>query len=173
MVDVFKTSSISGWLSEHGADSGKLRIFLAGASQPASDGSLVTVSFRAASEDSIRKLDITELKLNDGLLNTYIENLPKVFAGLQNYPNPFNPDTWIPYELSEVADVAISIYNVNGQVVRLLELGSKMPGYYIDKSRAAYWDGRNETGEQVASGVYFFTIQAGDSVVTKKMILKK
>jgi len=111
--------------------------------------------------------------LNDGLLNTYIENLPKVFAGLQNYPNPFNPDTWIPYQLSEVADVAITIYNVNGQVVRRLELGSKMPGYYIDKSKAAYWDGRNETGEQVASGVYFFTIQAGDSVVTKKMILKK
>jgi hypothetical protein len=188
VADVSRTSATSSWLSDQGIESGKLKISLAGASQPAAFqgyggfspyGSLVTVSFdvdRRADlslRDAIRKLDIVELKLNDGMLRTAIEKLPEDFALLQNYPNPFNPETWIPYQLSEASDVAITIYNVNGQVVRRLELGSKLPGYYADKSRAAYWDGTNSEGERVSSGIYFYQLQAGRDVSVRKMIVVK
>jgi hypothetical protein len=173
VADVSKTSSISEWLFAEGAESGQLRIALAGASQPAADGSLVTVSFDAVSADAIKQLDITEFKLNGGRLRAAIENLPKAFALLQNYPNPFNPETWIPYRLSEPADVSITIYNVNGQMVRRLDLGSKMPGHYADKPKAAYWDGRNEWGERVSSGIYFYQLKAGRDASVGKMILVK
>ncbi|MGQ9609157.1 MAG: virginiamycin B lyase family protein [bacterium] len=90
---------------------------------------------------------------------------------LQNYPNPFNPETWIPYQLKEDANVEIRIYTVNGQAVRTLNLGHKPAGFYITKERSAYWDGRNEAGEPVASGAYFYTIRAGDFVTTRKMVI--
>ena len=178
VADVSETPSISGWLSEQGTKPGKLRISLAGASQPVADGSLVTISFDVGRHegplwDAIKQLNIAELKLNDGMLTAIVENLPKDFALLQNYPNPFNPETWIPYQLSEPADVTISIYNVNGQMVRQLVLGSRMPGHYTDKSRAAYWDGTNELGERVSSGVYFYQLQASGDASVRKMIIVK
>jgi RNA polymerase sigma factor (sigma-70 family) len=92
---------------------------------------------------------------------------------LQNYPNPFNPETWIPYQLTEDVDVTVSIRNLSGQVVRKLNLGHKPAGSYIDKTEAAYWDGTNEVGEEVASDVYFYTIQAGDYTATRKMIARR
>ena len=98
---------------------------------------------------------------------------PEHNALLQNYPNPFNPETWIPYQLAEPADVTIAIYGTTGQLVRRLDIGSMMPGHYADKSSAAYWDGRNEAGEQVSSGVYFYTIQVGDFTATRKMVVAK
>jgi hypothetical protein len=98
---------------------------------------------------------------------------PTQFVLLQNYPNPFNPETWIPYQLVKQADVSIVIYSAGGQVVRRLDLGSKMPGYYVDRSRAAYWDGRNEQGEQVSSGVYFYQIKAAAAADMKKMIITR
>ncbi len=91
----------------------------------------------------------------------------------QNYPNPFNPDTWIPYQLSEGIDVNIRIYEATGKCIRVLNLGHKPAGFYTDKSKAAYWNGKNEAGEQVSSGVYFYTIQAGDFTATKKMVVAK
>lgn len=136
------------------------------------DGSLVTMSFDVdGSREAIEKLNIADFRLNGGQLKATIENLPKLFALLQNYPNPFNPETWIPYRLSETGDVSITIFNVNGQMVRQLHLGSKMPGYYVDKSRAAYWDGANESGEAVSSGIYFYQMQAGQNTSVKKMII--
>ena len=86
----------------------------------------------------------------------------------QNYPNPFNPETWIPYQLSESADVTVSIYSMNGVLVRTLALGHQAAGIYQSKSRAAYWDGRNELGESVASGVYFYTLAADEFYCYKK-----
>ncbi len=94
-------------------------------------------------------------------------------ALLQNFPNPFNPDTWIPYQLTEGVDVVIRIYDVSGKVVRILDLGHKPAGFYTAKSKAAYWDGKNEAGEPVASGVYFYTIQAREFMAAKKMIVAK
>jgi len=172
VTGVSGTTATAEWLSEHRTESGRLRISMAGASQPMVDGSLITVSFDTdGSRDAIERVQLVDFRLNGGLLRATIENLPKLFALLQNYPNPFNPETWIPYRLSEPADVSIAIYNVNGQVVRRLELGSKLPGYYVDKSKAAYWDGTNESGEAISSGIYFYQMQADRNVSVKKMII--
>ena len=98
---------------------------------------------------------------------------PKQTALLPNYPNPFNPETWIPYQLAEPTDVSISIYAADGRLVRTLTLGHQPIGIYESRSRAAYWDGRNAVGEPVASGVYFYTLTAGDFTATRKMLITK
>jgi len=92
---------------------------------------------------------------------------------LQNYPNPFNPETWVPYQLAEDADVTICIYDQTGHLIRRMGLGKKQPGIYITKGESAYWDGRNENGEIVAAGVYFYTIKTGNFSATRKMIMLK
>ena len=94
-------------------------------------------------------------------------------ALLANFPNPFNPETWMPYQLAEPTEVTITIYAVNGQVVRTLALGHQPAGLYRNRSRAAYWDGKNEFGEPIASGVYFYTLTAGNFTATRKMLIKK
>ena len=114
---------------------------------------------------------------------TVIEQLLAVFAQpdalpgktmlLANYPNPFNPETWIPYQLAKPAEVTVSIHAAHGKLVRSLALGRLPAGVYQDKSRAAYWNGKNEQGERVASGVYFYTLKAGDFSATKKMLIRK
>ena len=92
---------------------------------------------------------------------------------LPNYPSPFNPETWIPFELAEDEIVVINIYSQQGTLVRQLPLGYTDAGIYRQRDKAAYWDGRSENGEKVASGVYFFGIQAGDySQVRKTLLLK-
>ena len=99
--------------------------------------------------------------------------LPKETALLSNYPNPFNPETWIPYQLAEPADVTLCIYSVNGVLVRTLALGHQPAGIYHNRNRAAYWDGRNKHGERVASDVYFYTLMAGNFTATRKMLIQK
>ena len=99
--------------------------------------------------------------------------IPERTALLANYPNPFNPETWIPYQLAEPAEVTLSIYSVDGKLVRTLVLGHQAAGVYRSRSRAAHWDGRNELGERVASGVYFYTLTAGDFSATGKMLIRK
>ncbi len=89
---------------------------------------------------------------------------------LPNYPNPFNPETWIPYQLAEAARVQIRIYDVVGHLVRELDLGTKLAGSYLSKPQAAYWDGGNDMGEAVSSGVYFYTLEAGDYRRTREII---
>ena len=98
---------------------------------------------------------------------------PKETSLLPNYPNPFNPETWIPYQLAEPAEVTLHIYVVNGTLIRTLTLGHQPAGIYQSKNRAAYWDGKNEVGEPVASGVYFYTLTAGDFIATRKMLIRK
>ena len=90
-----------------------------------------------------------------------------------NYPNPLNPETWIPYQLSRPAEVTVSIYAANGQLVLTLQLGHQPVGTYLSRSRAAYWDGRNAQGGSVASGVYFYTLTAGVFTATRKMLIMK
>ncbi|MDE0401645.1 MAG: dockerin type I domain-containing protein [Candidatus Poribacteria bacterium] len=99
--------------------------------------------------------------------------LPETTVLLPNYPNPFNPETWIPYQLANASDVQITIYGMKGIVVRTLALGHQAAGYYTDKNRAAYWDGRNSLGENVASGVYFYQLQAGEISPMRKMVILK
>ena len=94
-------------------------------------------------------------------------------ALLPNYPNPFNPETWIPYQLEKSAEVTISIYSGDGILTRTLSLGYQPAGIYRSRDRAAYWDGRNEVGESLASGVYFYTLSAGEFKATRKMLVVK
>jgi Leucine-rich repeat (LRR) protein/mono/diheme cytochrome c family protein len=98
---------------------------------------------------------------------------PDETALLHNYPNPFNPETWIPYQLAEPAEVTIRIYAASGVLVRTLAVGYQPVGIYQYRSRAAYWDGKNEVGESVASGIYFYTLTAGDFTATRKMLIMK
>ena len=99
--------------------------------------------------------------------------VPKETSLLPNYPNPFNPETWIPYQLSETAAVTLHIYAVDGTLIRTLALGYQPAGMYQSKNRAVYWDGKNEIGEAVASGLYFYTLSAGDFTLTRKMLIRK
>ena len=92
---------------------------------------------------------------------------------LANYPNPFNPETWMPYHLAKPSDVTITIYDTRGSVIRRLELGHQTPGYYTSRNRAAYWDGRNAVAERVASGIYFYQLQADNMSLLRKMVILK
>ena len=121
-------------------------------------------------------LDLTDATSQRGIL--FLEHLlaaltPQETSLLPNYPNPFNPETWIPYQLAKSADVTLRIYAVDGTMVRTLVLGHQPVGIYQDKNRAAYWDGRNELGERVASGVYFYTLSVVDFTATRKMLIRK
>ena len=123
-----------------------------------------------------RQLSLTDPAYLRGI--TVLEQLlmaltPKETALLANFPNPFNPETWIPYHLAKDAEVTLHIYAVNGTLVRALALGHQAAGMYQRKSRAAYWDGKNELGEPVASGVYFYTLTAGDFSATRKLLIRK
>ena len=99
--------------------------------------------------------------------------LPSKTALLPNYPNPFNPETWIPYQLAAPTDVTLHIYSAGGTLVRTLALGHRSAGMYHSRNRAAYWDGRNQHGEVVANGLYFYTLSTGDFTATRKMLIRK
>ena len=123
-----------------------------------------------------QRLDLTEVRLQRGLF--FLEQLlaalvPKETALLPNYPNPFNPETWIPYRLAEDTSVSLTIYDGSGQVVRTLDVGHRVAAFYESRSKAIYWDGRNNLGETVASGAYFYYLSAGDYSATRKMLILK
>jgi len=121
-----------------------------------------------------RATDFLELFQGDYIITLRLEHrLPSQSKLPVNFPNPFNPETWLPYQLSEANNVTITIYNVNGNKVRTLPLGYKPPGYYLTHNRAAHWNGRNTNGEEAASGVYFYTLQAGEFIATRKMVILK
>lgn len=99
---------------------------------------------------------------------------PQRTALLQNYPNPFNPETWIPYQLAQPENiVTISIFNQQGRLVRRLRLGHQSAGYYLSRERSAYWDGKNESGERVASGVYMYQLVAPSFQQTRRLVILK
>ncbi len=106
----------------------------------------------------------------EGLMNSVI---PEKTVLLPNYPNPFNPETWIPYDLAKESDVRITIYNLKGESVKQFNIGLQAAGTYRTRSRAAYWDGCNSVGEPVASGIYFYTLCAGQTKATRKMVIEK
>ena len=121
-------------------------------------------------------LDLTDPKLQRGIL--FFQQLlsvliPKQTELLPNYPNPFNPETWIPYRLAEEGFVTLTIYDQRGRVIRRLDIGHQTASVYESRSKAIYWDGRNEVGDRVASGIYFYTLTAGDYSATRKMVILK
>lgn len=123
-----------------------------------------------------RQTNLTTSAYQRGILmleQLLVSLTPKEMALLPNYPNPFNPETWIPYQLAKSANISVSIHSANGPLIRTLDLGYQPVGVYESRSRAAYWDGRNELGEPVASGVYFYTLTADDFTATRKMLIQK
>ena len=94
-------------------------------------------------------------------------------ALFQNFPNPFNPETWLPYRLANDTDVKIRIYDVRGGLTRELDLGAQSSGEYLTRETAAYWDGRNQFGEPVSSGVHYYTLRAGAFQATRRMLILK
>ena len=138
----------------HGLESKTIETWIAGA-RLADDGS---IAFRQ---------DIANLEV---LLASMI---PQETALLPNYPNPFNPETWIPYQLAVPAEVTLTIFDMNGGTIRHLEAGHQAAGTYQSRSRALHWDGRNQRGESVASGLYFYTLSAGEFTATRKMLIRK
>ena len=107
-----------------------------------------------------------------GLKVTTLAHLKRT-ALYQNFPNPFNPETWLPYRLETDAPVTFHIYNIHGQLMRELDLGTQAAGNYLTREAAAYWDGRDQVGEAVSSGMYFFTLQAGGLQATRRMLILK
>ena len=152
-------------------------------------GTLATLTFEVLKSNPFSSLHLTDVILADanaaaidvrfsGKPAGSVTDLtplvpPEQTAMLPNYPNPFNPETWIPYQLAAPAEVTLTIYSPSGKLVRRLALGHKAPGVYQSKSRAAYWDGRNDRGERVASGLYFYTFTAGEFTATGKMLILK
>ena len=149
--------------------------------QHALSGGLVYGNVAAALADARLLADTGDARLSQGVallktlreLLTEMRAIPETTALLPNYPNPFNPETWIPYHLSKGTEVTLTIYDVRGVAVRKLTLGHQAAGVYESRARAAYWDGRNEIGEPVASGVYFYTFTAGDFTATRRLLIVK
>jgi len=100
-------------------------------------------------------------------------NAPSQTALSSAFPNAANPETWFPFQLSEASEVKIQIYNASGQWVKTLDLGYKEVGYYLNKEKAAFWNGRNDRGERVASGIYYYTMQTRNFTATGKVVILK
>jgi len=132
-----------------------------------SRGNIVAGPFR-------RNVDITNIRKAYLSLPLIVGDVrPAETLLAQNFPNPFNPETWIPFQLSESTEITIQIYAQSGRLVRKLHLGLKPVGFYTTRDTAAYWDGCNDAGERVASGVYFYTLQSKDFAATRKMLIAK
>jgi len=111
------------------------------------------------------------LPIGEHRLRILLNDVPRKTSLMANYPNPFNPETWIPFELSKNTKVEIMIYSSSGQLVRRLDLGHKPAGIYIVRDKSAYWDGKNEAGESVSSGVYFYTLVTPEFFQTRKLVI--
>jgi len=150
------------------------------------EGTLATVLFKVkepvishesqVSLANVQMVDSAARRINVNFSGTFLPQwlfAPTHSKLHQNYPNPFNPETWIPFELSEDTDVKIQIFNMKGNLVRRFNLGRIPAGYHVSRDRAIHWDGQNEKGEKIASGAYFYTLQAGKFRATRKMVIVK
>lgn len=158
---------------------GEVRVAFAGAQPLEGKGNLFHVTYEVLphAEGVTTPLILDGVQFSNSsdiaTVNGWITVLPSQSMLFQNYPNPFNPETWIPFQLAQDAAVEVNIYNSKGQLIRTLHLGQKHAGAYVTKERAAYWNGRDEHGNRVASGLYFYTLQAGDFTATRKMVILK
>ena len=115
--------------------------------------------------------DISKRQIS--VLPLVLYRIPTQTTLLPNYPNPFNPETWIPFRLAKATTISLLIHDIHGNTIRHIDLNRLKAGIYESKDRAIYWDGRNKSGEYAASGVYFYTLRAGNVRATQKMILMK
>lgn len=178
-VRVFPTQLLSRHYWDYQILGGMTYLAFAGEEAAVGKGVLFYVEFDAppAKNGVGTPLILEKVQLSENLgiakVNGSITILPTMSALLQNYPNPFNPETWLPFQLAQDALVTIRIYNTNGQLIRTIALGNKQAGVYVTKDKAAYWDGRDSLGQSVASGVYYYTLQAGEFRATRKMVIMK
>ena len=141
-------------------------------------GDLIEISIHDRYQQRVGRLNhqITQTDIDQAYVDIQVQPsdiLPGKTQLLTNYPNPFNPETWIPYQLAQDATVTAKIYDVTGKQIRMIQLGHLPAGNYIESSKAIYWGGRTEDGEQVSSGTYFYQIEAGDYTDTRKMVILK
>ena len=166
VVDALDVAEVAGAINQGAAAPSLHAARFAGLTAPEIQESL----------NQLQGLNLTDPKVLKGIF--FLEQLlsvlvPKETELLPNYPNPFNPETWIPYRLAEDGFVRLTIYDQQGRVVRRLDLGHQTASVYESRSKAIYWDGRNEVGDRVASGIYFYTLTAGDYSATRKMVILK
>ncbi|MFQ6041824.1 MAG: T9SS type A sorting domain-containing protein [Candidatus Poribacteria bacterium] len=138
-------------------------------------GDAIELSFIPPHDNSISKFirRVKKEQIEQAYLDTVIVLHPTKTALFQNYPNPFNPETWIPYQIAQDAQVKIEIFNVSGKLIRHIDLGNQTAGWYVTKDKAAYWNGCNETGEVVSSGIYFYKLRAGNYSAVRKLLIVK
>jgi flagellar hook assembly protein FlgD len=140
-------------------------------------GEIFSIDFQLSGKaEEISQVMLKEAQINGSQIKEKIGSVvifPSKSMLYQNYPNPFNPETWIPFKLAENADVVIHIYDVSGRLVRELELGFKEAGSYMSRTKAVYWNGRNEMNERLASGVYVYRMTAGGKTFVRKMVILK
>jgi len=177
-ISVSTTSHLKVYHWDYRIYPSEIRIAFAKATPLTYEGEIFSVDFEVlpVATEGIQVpiiLKDVQLNVNAHKQDGYVEILPSQNVLAQNFPNPFNPHTWIPYKLKQPANVDIRIYDFKGGLVRTLNIGRKQPGVYVNKSRAAHWDGRNDSGEQIANGVYFYQIQAGAFSATRKLMLRK
>ena len=179
-VDVLPTSKLNGsyWRANFDKQ-GEVRFAFASVQPTLGGGNLFTIEFEVFenTDGRVSPLTLESVQLSESLnvtkINGSVTILPQNTSLLQNYPNPFNPDTWLPFKLARNAPVTINIYDAKGQIIRTISLGNKLAGVYTTKEHAAYWDGRSSYGEKVASGVYYYTLEAGEFRATRKMVILK
>ncbi|MAF08879.1 hypothetical protein CMK11_00355 [Candidatus Poribacteria bacterium] len=166
-------------ITQH-ANEGRVAVAFASARPFDAAGSTLDVVFVASREihqAASGEIRASHLRLNRSRVEVAFSHPFRVepyrFQLMANYPNPFNPETWIPFELSADADVVVSIYALDGRRVRTLDLGPRAMGEHTGRDAAAYWNGRNDTGEAVASGTYFYELHAGDERSARRMVLLK
>ena len=120
-----------------------------------------------------QKSDLLQVDLRTNRLHLKADSLPTETQLLQNFPNPFNPETWMPYALAAESPITVDIYDAKGQLIRHLDFGVQAPGVYLSRENAAYWNGKNQLGDVVSGGVYFYTLIAGDFQATRRMVIVK
>ncbi len=158
------------WDLVYHIDKGTLKIAMAGVT-PLSAGRIAAIEFKLSDKDaraSVSGSAMINENASQDLASVEVAGIPISFGLDQNYPNPFNPSTTIKYRVANQTNVALKVYSVSGQLVRTLVTGAQQPGYYTIQ-----WNGLNNAGEQVSSGVYFYRLAAGDQTSTKKMMLLK
>jgi hypothetical protein len=157
---------------------GEVRIAFVSAAPLNGSGELLYIEFKVVSSTpDFTDIALAEVSLGENIdvakIDGSIEVLPTKTVLLANYPNPFNPETWIPYRLAEDATVKISIFDSKGRMVRAIHLRHQPAGNYVHKDRAVYWDGRNNAGEKVASGIYYYQLQVGSFSAIRKLVIQK